>query len=114
MFEARLIQGNLLKKLLEGIKDLVPSANWDCSSSGVSMQAMDSSHVSLVSLALSADGFDPFRCDRNITIGMDTGTLSKILKCAGNDDIVTLRCEDNADTVTFAFESPGELKRIPL
>ena len=34
MFEARLIQGNLLKKLIDAIKDLVTEANWDCASTG--------------------------------------------------------------------------------
>ena len=34
MFEARLVQGSLLKKILDAIKDLVEDANWDCSSSG--------------------------------------------------------------------------------
>lgn len=50
MFEARLQQGNVLKKLLESIKDLVSEANFDCNSSGISLQAMDSSHVSLVAM----------------------------------------------------------------
>lgn len=108
MFEARLPQGNVLKKVLEAIKDLVPNANWDCGSNGLTVQAMDSSHVSLVSLSLSADGFEPYRCDRNITLGMDTGTLSKILKCASNDDSITIRAEDSGDTVSFVFESPSK------
>ena len=34
MFEARLIQGSLLKKVLESIKDLLKEATWDCSDSG--------------------------------------------------------------------------------
>ena len=50
MFEARLLQGSLLKKILESIKDLVTEANFDCNSSGISLQAMDSSHVSLVAM----------------------------------------------------------------
>lgn len=108
MFEAKLTQGNVLKKILDAIKDLVPNANWDCSSNGISVQAMDSSHVSLVSLTLSNEGFDPFRCDRNITLGMDTGTLSKILKCASNDDSITVKAEDGSDTVSFVFESQSK------
>ena len=108
MFEAKLIQGNLLKRVIEAIKDLVPNANWDCSASGVSLQAMDSSHVSLVSMSIGSEGFDPFRCDRNITMGLETSPLSKIMKCAGNEDTITLKCEDKADTVTFLFESPSE------
>jgi proliferating cell nuclear antigen PCNA len=50
MFEARLVQGSLLKKVLESIKDLVTDANFDCSQNGFALQAMDSSHVSLVAL----------------------------------------------------------------
>jgi hypothetical protein len=71
MFEARLIQGSILKKILDAIKDLVTDASWDCSPNGMSLQAMDTSHVSLVSVSLNSDGFDKYRCDRNLTLGMN-------------------------------------------
>jgi len=71
MFEARLVQGSLFKKVLEAIKDLLNEATWDCNSTGMSLQAMDSSHVSLVSLSLRSDGFDTYRCDRNISMGIN-------------------------------------------
>lgn len=71
MFEARLVQGSLFKKVLDAIKDLVTEANWDCSANGMSMQAMDSAHVSLCFIDLNADGFDPYRCDRNLTLGLN-------------------------------------------
>ena len=70
MFEARLVQGSLLKKVLDAVKDLLNEATWDASSTGLSLQAMDSSHVSLVSLQLRSEGFDTFRCDRNISMGI--------------------------------------------
>lgn len=35
-------------------------------------------------------------------------SMSKILKCAGNEDIITLRAEDNADTLALVFEAPSE------
>merc|ERR1712126_442765 len=101
MFEARLVQGSLLKKVLDSIKDLLNEASWDCADSGIQLQAMDNSHVSLVSLNLKAEGFDKYRCDRN---------LIKVMKCAGNDDIITMKAQDNADTVTFVFESPNQEK----
>ena len=31
--------------------------------------------------------------------------MSKILRCAGNDDAITMKAGDNGDTVTFVFES---------
>ena len=69
MFEARLVQGNLLKKVLESLKDLLNEATWDCADTGIQLQAMDNSHVSLVSVLLRADGFDKFRCDRQLSMG---------------------------------------------
>eukprot|EP00232_Nephroselmis_pyriformis_P027566 CAMPEP_0182864636 /NCGR_PEP_ID=MMETSP0034_2-20130328/7268_1 /TAXON_ID=156128 /ORGANISM="Nephroselmis pyriformis, Strain CCMP717" /LENGTH=322 /DNA_ID=CAMNT_0024996895 /DNA_START=32 /DNA_END=998 /DNA_ORIENTATION=+ len=110
MFEARLLQGGLLKKVLESIKELVTDANFDCSSNGFALQAMDSSHVSLVALLLRADGFEHFRCDRNLSMGMNLTNMSKMLKCAGNDDIITMKAADNGDNVTFMFESPNQDK----
>ncbi|CAG0890988.1 unnamed protein product [Darwinula stevensoni] len=105
MFEARLVQGALLKKILEAIKDLLTEASWDCAQGGIQLQAMDNSHVSLVSLTLRSDGFDKYRCDRNLTMGMNLASMTKIMKCCGNDEIITMKAQDEPDTVTFMFES---------
>ncbi|KAI0504206.1 hypothetical protein KFK09_015156 [Dendrobium nobile] len=110
MLELRLVQGSLLKKVLEAIKDLVTDANFDCSATGFSLQAMDSSHVALVALLLRSEGFEHYRCDRNISMGMNLNNMSKMLKCAGNDDIITIKGDDGSDTVTFMFESPNQDK----
>lgn len=69
---------------------------------------MDSSHVSLCAILLKPDGFDQFRCDKSFALGVNTPNLSKILKCAGNDDQVTLKCEEGTDTLTLIFESPNQ------
>uniref|UniRef100_A0A061R8G7 DNA sliding clamp PCNA n=1 Tax=Tetraselmis sp. GSL018 TaxID=582737 RepID=A0A061R8G7_9CHLO len=108
MFEARLVQGSLLKKVLESVKELVTDANFDCTPTGFALQAMDSSHVSLVSLNLRNDGFEHYRCDRNLSMGLNLANMSKMLKCAGNDDIITIKAEEDGDSVTFMFESPSQ------
>lgn len=94
MFEARLTQGGLLKKLLDAVKDLVTDGNFDCSNTGFGLQAMDTSHVSLVSMMLRSDGFDHYRCDRNISMGMNLVNMAKMLKCANDKDIVTMKVTD--------------------
>ena len=30
-----------------------------------------------------------------------------MLKCAGNDDAITMKADDGSDVVTFMFESPS-------
>jgi|Transcript_60200 proliferating cell nuclear antigen len=108
MFEARMTSGAMLKKITESMKDLVNEANFDCSSTGISVQAMDSSHVSLVALLLRSEGFDHFRCDRSISLGINLQSMAKVLKCCNNDDIVTLKSDDNGDAMTFMFENSNQ------
>jgi proliferating cell nuclear antigen len=69
---------------------------------------MDSSHVSLCAVVLKSEGFDQYRCDKAFALGVNTPNLAKILKCAGNDDTVVLRCEEETDTLTLVFESPAQ------
>ena len=33
-----------------------------------------------------------------------------LFRCASNDDIITVKAQDQADTVTFVFEAPNQEK----
>jgi len=110
MFEARIQEGNVLKLLMESIRELVTDANFDCSSSGISLQAMDSSHVSLVSFFLRAEGLDQYRADRNISLGINMKNLCSILSCTGQKDTITLKAEDNGDVVNLMFENAKQTR----
>jgi proliferating cell nuclear antigen len=66
---------------------------------------MDNSHVALVAVKLNADGFKAFRCDHPMPLGVNLGSLTKVLKCAKDDDEVTLKAEDNADILFLRFEA---------
>ena len=104
MLEARLEQAQLLKKVVDAIKDLVQDCNFDCNDSGIALQAMDNSHVALVSMMLKSESFSPFRCDRNIALGINLTSLTKVLRAAQNEDILTLKAEDAPDVVNLQFE----------
>jgi proliferating cell nuclear antigen len=104
MFEARLTQGRIMKQLIEAIKDLVADCNLDCSEEELTIQSMDSAHVSLVAVRLSSAAFDHYRCDRPNSLGINTANMSKIFKMLNNEDMVTFKAEDDADTLTMMFE----------
>lgn len=63
------ITGVVVSQVTEAIKDLIEDANFECNSTGFNLQAMDSSHVSLVALNLRSDAFGHYRCDRNVSMG---------------------------------------------
>ena len=104
MFEATISPGSIIKKIFDAIKELITEASFDCSQNGICIQAMDSSHISMVNLMLRADGFDHFICDTNINLGVNMQDMGKILKCATNDDKITLRAVED-DKLSFSFEA---------
>jgi len=114
MFEAKITKAQTLKRIIDAIKELVTDAKFECTASGISLQAMDAAHVSLVALLLRADGFEQYRCDRNLTLGLNLESVAKVLKAASNDDSVTIRAEDEGDTVTFIFESKNKVSDFDL
>jgi proliferating cell nuclear antigen len=66
---------------------------------------MDNSHVALVSMLLRSEAFSPYRCDRNIALGINLGSLTKVLRAAQSDDQLTLKAEDAPDVVNLVFEN---------
>jgi len=111
MLEAKFSEGTVFKKLIESFKDLITDANFEFSAGGMSLQSMDSTHVVLVMMLMRADGFERYRCDRTMPIGVNLNVLSKIVKCAGNDDSITIRADDGGETINFVFES-GSGERV--
>ncbi|KAF5778068.1 putative proliferating cell nuclear antigen, PCNA [Helianthus annuus] len=112
MLEVKSVQQcTMLKKVIESITDLVYNvdANFECSSTGISLQAIDPIHEAMVSLLLRSDGFEHYRCDPNMSLGINLGSLADMLMCAGDDDIVTVKAHDGQNCVSFMFENLGKV-----
>ncbi|CDO52064.1 hypothetical protein DV451_002594 [Geotrichum candidum] len=108
MLEAQLSEAAVMKRVIESIRDLVQNCNFDCSEEGISLQAMDDSHIALVSFKLYTDAFSTYRCDRNIPLGINVESLMKVLKSGNNDDVLTLRADDNGSNLNLIFEDASQ------
>ncbi|KAH6691642.1 proliferating cell nuclear antigen [Plectosphaerella plurivora] len=111
MLEATLDQADTLRKLVDSIKDLVQDCNFDCNDTGIALQAMDNSHVALVSMLMKTEAFSPYRCDRNIALGLNLTSLTKVLRTAAPDDKLILKADDQPDSLNLRFES-SDAQRI--
>ncbi|KAL1689911.1 proliferating cell nuclear antigen, N-terminal domain-containing protein [Schizophyllum commune] len=105
MLEAQLNEASILKKVLDSIKELVTDANFECNDEGINLQAMDNSHVALVSVKLERVGFANYRCDRPIPLGVNLNSLTKVLKCAKDDDMCTIKASEEADVLNLVYEA---------
>jgi len=110
MFEAKFPQAVLLKKVVEALTGLIDDATIDCDNDGLALQAMDSSHVSLVTVRIPRETFEDFRCDRNLSLGLNLGSVTKVIKTANNDDVLTLKASGPSDSVCFLIESRSQHK----
>lgn len=74
---------------------------------------MDNSHVALVAVKLESSGFKKYRCDRPMPLGVNLTSLTKVLKCAKDDDVVTLKASDEADVLNLVYEARSTPRRVP-
>ena len=105
--EARFACGGwVFKAIIESLKDLVNESNLVCEAGGISLQAMDSSHVALVELKLPASGFAYFRCDAPVNLGLNLKVMASLLKLCDKEDVVTLSySSSHPDELQLLFES---------
>jgi len=64
------------------------------------LQAMDNSHVALVSVKLHADSFALYCCNHPIPLGINLGSLTK-----GDDDKCTLKATDDGDVLSLKYKA---------
>ncbi|CAD7680019.1 unnamed protein product [Nyctereutes procyonoides] len=106
MFQAHLVQGSIVKKVLEALKDLNNQTCCDIRWSSINLQNLDSSHISLVQLTLCSEGFHVHLTTMTTTWLWREREEKKMC----NEGIITLRATDNADTVALVFEAPNQEK----
>lgn len=112
MFEAHLSKAVIFRKVIESMLNLVQEVNILADSKGISIDAMDSSHVSLVFLHLNEGGFESFRCDKSFNLGINLGDLSKILKMSGAEDSITLKASEELSYLTILLENKEQSREV--
>jgi proliferating cell nuclear antigen len=89
---------------VRAVKDLLTEANFCFEPTGLTVQAMDNSHVALVHATFPKDAWDSYDAPVGITYGFSIKTLDTVLKTARKNDRLTITGQ-SADVATFEFGS---------
>ena len=89
-FECENFQVKFKDVIKDSLISLVNEVNLEANSNGLSRQAMDNAHASLVSLNMKEEGFEEYRCDKNTTLGLNLLDFGKVLKLAKPNDVMTI------------------------
>ena len=112
MFQAKVKDVIVFKKIIDSLSALVTEVNLEATSNGLHLQSMDSAHVSLVSLNLKEEGFEEFRCDKNTTLGLNLIDFGKVLKLAKTNDVMTISSNEENAFLTIKFDNESKFKKI--
>lgn len=113
MLEIHLKNIKVFKLIIEAIKELVVECNFECNESGISLQSMDNSHVSLISLWLSSDFFDIYKCEKNIVLGINLTILNKCLRFINNEYNLIIKYE-NKDSINIIATNDNKNKEYNI
>jgi proliferating cell nuclear antigen len=89
MLHARFREALTIKKIVDALKELTTEVNVHFSELGLSVQAMDNAHVSLVSLVLRHEAFASYQVQRAVTIGLKLDSLAKTMGAVAASDSLT-------------------------
>jgi proliferating cell nuclear antigen len=91
MFKAKLKDAKKVKGIFEAVSAIIDNTRLKVDPDiGLSMTAMDGSHICLVSLNLKKEDLDEFEADQKYELGMNLDDFVKVIKRSGAGDQITL------------------------
>eukprot|EP00670_Eutreptiella_braarudii_P019585 CAMPEP_0174372384 /NCGR_PEP_ID=MMETSP0811_2-20130205/103412_1 /TAXON_ID=73025 ORGANISM="Eutreptiella gymnastica-like, Strain CCMP1594" /NCGR_SAMPLE_ID=MMETSP0811_2 /ASSEMBLY_ACC=CAM_ASM_000667 /LENGTH=94 /DNA_ID=CAMNT_0015519753 /DNA_START=37 /DNA_END=318 /DNA_ORIENTATION=- len=80
VFACRMHNAHVLKRVVQALREMITEANFDCTSTGMQLQAMDESHTCLVIVDLQKEGFEEYACDTLLSLGLNIDHFKKLLE----------------------------------
>ena len=100
------IQGGAIRTLFEVLKEIVHDVNLQFDSSGVKLLTMDGARCALVYLKLRADAFEDFSCTGRHNVGVNMGSVFKLVRTCGSHDTITMYIDaDNTNELGITISN---------
>ncbi len=104
MFSAKL-EARIWKDIVDTVSSIIEEAPFEVKEDGLYMRAMDPSHISMLDLVVSKDLFDEYSFDKEISLGIDMGEISKIMRRAKPSDTLVMEADESRINLTFVGDS---------
>ncbi len=101
-----IVKSSIIKSVIDSYKDNITEGIWKFSNDGITMQAIDTSHVFICEMKLSKESFSSFVCNSPVSVGISFNNLAKILKCSSNDDAISLKLIGKTNIIV-SFKNKG-------
>ncbi|MEM3727182.1 MAG: proliferating cell nuclear antigen (pcna) [Candidatus Bathyarchaeia archaeon] len=112
MFKAVISDAKLLRSILAAVSALVEETDFNMSEEGVSLKALDPSHVAMVSLNWPKQSFEAYECDKPIKIRINLSNIQKLLKKAKSDESIEVSYDEASRKLTMILKGKVTKKFI--
>ncbi|KAI5180943.1 proliferating cell nuclear antigen [Nematocida sp. AWRm80] len=95
-----------LKKLIEGVEELVKQAAMKVTPEGIYIQVMDTMQVCMVDLFIKSTSFESYRCDKTVSLGLPLTSILKVFKSLPTEDVpsILLSADDEGTVLNVICE----------
>ena len=107
-FKCEIFQAKVKDVIIDSSSSIVNEENLEATSNGLSLQSMDSAHVSLVSLNMKEESFEQYRWDKNTTLGLNLLDFDKVLKLIKPNDVMTILANEDNSFLTIKFDNKSK------
>ena len=101
--------GNIFKKIMDLLKEVLDIGIFIINEDGISLESLDSSHVSFIQMLLKKDDFHKFIINKkrkeDLQFAVSMPSLCNILKCLNNGEQITISHEDDSNKITWTFQN---------
>jgi proliferating cell nuclear antigen len=105
LFKVRMINARLWKNLLNAIATLVDEANFDADDKGITLRAMDPSHVAMVDFEWPHEMFDEYTCDQPLKLCININEMLRFLRRVNADESLELELDEKTAQIIMVLKS---------
>jgi proliferating cell nuclear antigen len=100
------IKAEAFTAIVQNLRNFTETINIQFTEAGLSIQTMDTSHISVVELVIPSSWFTEYECEESEILGVHFGILSKILATKDKSQSLTLNhSKENEDKLEIHFVS---------
>ncbi len=114
MFKASLDSAGNFIKIIDALATIIDSATFKVSKTGLSMRAIDPTHVAMVDLEMPASVFKDYSCDQTQPIRVNLIDLNRFMKRGSAGDALELSLDQQRNKLKIKFQKGKSTRTFSL
>jgi proliferating cell nuclear antigen len=114
MFKASLDSAGNFIKIIDALATIIDIGTFKVDKAGLSMRAIDPTHVAMVDLELPPEAFTKYECDKTVPIRVNLIDLNRFMKRGSANDALELSLDEQRNKLKIKFKKGKSTRTFSL